>query len=337
MRCALLVPLCLFILPRALPAQVESPQTRELRAQLESIQLRLDQLRRQDSGSHNVTEIGSSRGRARQEVEPQLTVRIYDLGDLYSIAPSYSAHEPADLQHVGRAVFPEGELATASATGGPSAVGGMGANVSVLERYAVHTATPVSGWRDGATVSDSARTSVESLVDTITTTISPDQWDDVGGPASITTLGASLIVSAPLDTHDKIGALLDLFRKRWRSLRTISIEAHWLWLTESELASAPLKEQNAVAFGVLSDAAWKKLRETASADAQRRSAYHAVLTCYNGQTVHALAGGQRVVVAGMTPVVGGAECGSASAASSSCPRRGSVSVDTHRDADREIW
>ena len=159
----------------------------------------------------------------------------------------------------------------------------------------------------GATVSDSARTSVDSLVDTITTTISPDQWDDVGGPASITTLGASLIVSAPLDTHDKIGALLDLFRKRWRSPRTISVEAHWLWLTESELSSAPLKDKDAGAFGVLSDAAWTKLRELAGAYAQRRSAYHAVLTCYNGQTVHALAGEQRVVVAGMTPVVGGGE------------------------------
>ena len=66
----------------------------------------------------------------------------------------------------------------------------------------------------GGTVSDSARTSVDSLVHTITSTISPDQWDNVGGPSSIESLGSSLIVSAPVDVHDKVSALLDLFRKR---------------------------------------------------------------------------------------------------------------------------
>jgi hypothetical protein len=315
MRCALVIGFALLMLPASLQAQVESPQARELRAQLESIQLRLDQLRRQEAGGRNVAEIGSSRGRARQEEEPQLTVRIYDLGDLYSIAPGYAAQEPADLQAMGRDIFARRETA-ARAADGPSAVGGMGGGMfsipSTVKRSNPHSDTlHQAGGAMGGTVSDSARTSVDSLVDTITATISPDQWDDVGGPASITTLGASLIVSAPLDTHDKIGALLDLFRKRWRSLRTISVEAHWLWLTESELSSAPLKAEDAAAFGVLSDSAWKKLRELASADAQRRTGYHAVLTCYNGQTVHALAGEQRVIVAGMTPVVGGGESSAA--------------------------
>src|SRR5688572_12267278 len=189
MRCALVVGLVLIFPPIALLAQVESPQARELRAQLEAIQLRLDQLRRQEKGGDNVTEIGSSRGRARQEAEPQLTVRIYDLGDLYSIAPSYAAREPQDLQQVGRPVFLEGAVAAAQSSG-RSAVGGMGGMGGGMFSIPSTVARPgaqgdvlhQAGGAMGATVSDSARTSVDSLVDTITSTISPDQWDDVGGP-----------------------------------------------------------------------------------------------------------------------------------------------------------
>jgi hypothetical protein len=166
-------------------------------------------------------------------------------------------------------------------------------------------ASGCSGGASGATVSDSARTSVDSLVHTITSTISPDEWDDVGGRSSIKSLGSSLIVSAPVDVHDKVSALLDLFRKRWRSLRTISLEAHWLWLTEAELASAPLADKNQPAFGAVSDEAWAKLRDLAAKRAEQHPGYHATITCYNGQTVHLLAGGQQIVVSGINPVVGG--------------------------------
>src|SRR5882672_2318666 len=115
MRCSVVL-LCAvsFALSQSvLWAQVESPQARQLRAQLEEIQQRLDQLRRTEGGNQNVTEIGSSRGRVRSSDEPRLVVRIYDISELFSIAPSYPAREPSDLQDSARAVFPE--LKTAGA------------------------------------------------------------------------------------------------------------------------------------------------------------------------------------------------------------------------------
>ena len=307
---------CSLIFPVAAPAQVESPQAREIRAQLEALQARLADLTRHDSSGRNVTEIGSSRGRSHQEDEPRLVVRIYDLSDLFSIAPRYAAHEPGDLQARGRAIFPDVEQAAGTGGSGRFGGGGMGgamgggmfavpATISP-PATTLHQATGAMG----GSVADSSRSGIDSLIDTITATISPQEWDSVGGPASIKSLGASLVVSAPIDLHDKIGALLDLFRKRWGSLRTVSLQAHWLWLSEEQLAAglsdaAPPVEGKPAAFGAVSEAGWKKLRDAATVNAKLRRGYHAVLTCYNGQTVYALAGGQQLVVAGMTPVVGG--------------------------------
>src|SRR5262245_20079713 len=112
MRCSVPVVgwkfLCLLVLgltPARLQGQVESAQARQLRGQVEELQRRLDQLRRQEGRDQNVTEIGSSRGRSRVDDEPRLVARIYDLSDLFSIAPSYPAIEPADLQDAPRAIF----------------------------------------------------------------------------------------------------------------------------------------------------------------------------------------------------------------------------------------
>lgn len=303
---------CAGFLPAAL-AQPVSPPARELRAQLEELQRRLDDLARQESSNTTVSEIGSSRGRSHAQEEPRLVVRLYDLSDLFAIAPPYRAHEAGDIESTSRPIFPEAERSAASG----SATGGFGGGFFAVPSGRVqrkggppetlHQSTGAAGGE-----LDDSRTSIDALIDTITTTISPDEWDDVGGQASITALGASLIVSAPVDTHDKIAALLDLFRKRWGSLRTISVQAHWLWLTEKELTAAladklPAEEGRPVAFGATTDAAWQQLGELAAAGENRRPGYHAVLTCYNGQTVHVQAGGQRLTVVGMTPVVGGNE------------------------------
>ncbi len=295
-------------------AQGESPEARQLQSQLEELQHRLDQLRIREGANRNVTEIGSSRSRTRNDGEPRQLVRIYDLADLFSIAPSYPAREAMELQEVGRLVFPETAAPGGGQDGhGAAAMGGMGGMgggmFSVPSQPATipapdpfkETLAQASG---AGTVSGAARTSVSNLIETITSTISPEEWSDVGGPSSIKMLGASLVVSAPTHIHDKISAVVDLLRKRWRSLRTVSLEAHWLWLTESDLKSVPLQAQDQPGYGVLTDAAWKRLREAAAAR-DDRTGYHAVVTCYNGQTVHAVAGGQQLVVTGLLPVVGG--------------------------------
>jgi hypothetical protein len=157
------------------------------------------------------------------------------------------------------------------------------------------------------------RISLDDLIDAITSTIEPTQWDSVGGPGSIAPLGNNLLISASPRTHEQINKLFDTFRKRWGTLRTVSVQAHWLWLSEAQaaalLADAP-KGGERPAFGLVNDAAWDLLiKELRQPGEKRPAGYQAVVTCYNGQTVHAISGLQRKFVSGMVPVVDGDQVG----------------------------
>jgi hypothetical protein len=69
------------------------------------------------------------------------------------------------------------------------------------------------------------------------------------------------------------------------------------------------------AFGLVKPDAWARLLQPPAAEdgdaenaddanrAERRTGWQAAITCYNGQTVHTLAGGQRAQVIGVTPSV----------------------------------
>ena len=335
MRRTLAIALGFFLaaMPAAVLAQ-DSEAARALKTQLEAIQKQLDELGRKEAAEHKFTEIGAASSRSQKETEPRRVVRVYDLSDLFAIAPAYAAREPADLVDAPRAIFPEVnvEASAGAGLGGGGGFGGGGfggggfggggfggggglfAVPATISRGTASSATLRQFGGSGTGATESVRTGVDELIDTITTTIEPDAWDEVGGPSTITALGASLVVSAPSETQSQIAALLDLFRKRWGSLRTVSLQAHWLWLTEEQVAGAITAEQQRdppAPFGALSPEAWKQLREQAQAEGQPRQNYHAALTCYNGQTVHVLAGAQQLVVAGMTPVVGGGEDGAA--------------------------
>ena len=155
----------------------------------------------------------------------------------------------------------------------------------------------------------SPRTSMDDLINAITSTIEPTQWDEVGGPAAIARLGTALLISATSRMHEQIETLLDSFRKRWGTLRTISIEADWLWLTKPQLAGLLAawkpKPGAPTAFGLIDETAWQKLGEPPAKDAASpRAGYHAVITCYNGQVAHVISGGQSLAVVGMVPGVG---------------------------------
>jgi hypothetical protein len=323
MRLPLVLPLFIFYSAFALVlpalAQSRAQQAQQLRQQLEAISQQLEALAKQDDAgnAHKVTEIGSATLRSREAAEPRMVVRIYDLSDLFAIAPSYPAREGGELES-SRAIFPEVGLATSSRAGsgggGFGGMGGMGGGFFAVPtksaRLSDKSRDILAQTGDEGNQADAGRTTIDDLIDTITTTIAPEEWVDVGGPASIKDLGASLVISAPVEIHEQVAPLLDLFRRRWGSLRTVTIQAHWFWLTEPELAELladppPAAKGQSPAFGALSDAAWRRLRELAPGDNQRPAGYHVVLTCYNGQTVSGMAGRQRLIVNGMTPVVGG--------------------------------
>ena len=123
---------------------------------------------------------------------------------------------------------------------------------------------------------------------------------------SISQLGNALIVSADANTHSQIEKLLDLFRQRWGTLKTVSVRAWWLPLTEDRLNELLTNETNGTggekaAFGEIDQAAFKKLlAQQGQADAP--IGYRATVTCYNGQTVSTVAGDQSVAITDIKPV-----------------------------------
>ena len=285
-----------------------------LRQQVQALQ---EQLRKMDGGakSDRVTQIGGTRPRGR---EPELVVRIYDLGDLFAMAPPYEAKFQSDLKEEDRAVFPRPSVERA---GGPGAMGGMnmgggmggmgGGFWNVKEGTKTLPDPSKQVLFQNANVKLGAgRASIDDLIETITATINPSVWDEVGGPASITSLGTSLIVSADEPTHEQIDALLDLFRKRWGTLRTVSVRAYWLWLTDQGLAgllpegrAAGAKTGELPAFGLVDPQAWQQCLQEAAKGDGKRAGYRAALTCYNGQTVYTISGGQSLAVTDVEPVL----------------------------------
>ena len=279
----------------------------ELRAQIQALQRKLDQRRSGErskpaGGSDRVTQIGSGNSRTWQTATQEpLVVRIYDLSDLFAVAPAYYARQSADLD--------EDQLIFDRAQGGMS--GGMGGGGFFAVRPETIPSQMPEPLRqvgnnqagDSAGNLGAARTSLNDLLKAITQTISPEDWKENGGRGTISRLGNNLMVSTTERSHEQIENLFTLFRKRWGSLRTVSVNAHWLWLTEEQLAAATGAEGGGL--GKVTNAAWQELREASKQF--ERGGYHVALTCYNGQTVSAVAGGQRRFVSKLSPLELGAD------------------------------
>jgi hypothetical protein len=300
-------------------AQSKQGQVDEIRRSIDALQKQLTSLETaQGHSTPKVTQLGVSR---QQRGEPTLVARVYDLSDLFSIAPAYGATVGNNLGLAQRVLFPEA-MSTFSGGGGttPSGMmGGMGGGMGGAGMFDVRHEAQVAQTGNGraaggqtmsADMAASAKTSMQSLINAITTTINPDSWEDLSGPGSIARIGTSLIIRNDAGVHEQIDALFTLLRLKWRTLRTVSITAWWLPLTESQLAKllpGDGKGQTGVegmeAFGIVDEAAWKQLL-AAGAQADRKSAsYRAVITCYNGQTVTTTSGTEDGIVNEIEPIL----------------------------------
>jgi hypothetical protein len=115
-----------------------------------------------------------------------------------------------------------------------------------------------------------------------------------------------LIVSATEDSHEQIEELLGLLRKRWGTLRTVTVHAYWLWLAGAELESllAAEEDEGARPFrGTVNRKAWQKVLQHVEKDDERPIGYRAIVTCYNGQTVHVASNDHSLAVTRVEPVV----------------------------------
>jgi hypothetical protein len=300
---------------------------REIRDQMRVLQEKLRLLEDSDTSSitrQRTTQLGHT---PLREEEPEIVVRVYDLSDLLALVASYPAMVASDLGPFDTPLFPSSEPSLGG-TGamGMGGMGGMGGGFfqvgadgtkprpharsqepksspepKVYPQFA--PSKPAPGGINGG------RISLDDLINAITSIIEPTQWDQVGGQCSIVPLGNTLLISANSRMHEQITKLFDVFRQRWGTLRTVSVQAHWLWLSDPQVASLledkQAKPGDRPAFGLVNDAAWESLvKELRQAAEKQPAGYQAVFTCYNGQTVHAVSGAQRRVVTGMVPVVG---------------------------------
>ena len=284
-------------------AQNPSTSVQEVRRQIDQLEQTLQKLESKEHKNERVTEIGSATMRTR---EVGIIVRLYDINDLFAVAPNYEARRLNDLTHgQDQPLFPRvAGVGSATGFGGMGgSMGGGGGMFNVPDSLPKALPDPkltVLGQATGNVEMPSARTSIDALIEAIKATIAPTSWTDVGGEGSIARLGNSLLISAEAKTHSQIEALLGLFRQRWKTLRTVTVRLHWLWLTDEQLATLlPEKRAADAPYALVDEAAWQKRPR---ADERFGPGYRAVITCYNGQTVNTVAGGQNLLVTSVSAV-----------------------------------
>jgi hypothetical protein len=269
------------------------------------------------------------------EAEKLLTTRVYDVSSLLFNPPDYPAGRSGDLGDTDPLFAPPPERndlggimanglggAGTGAGGARSGVGmggtGMGGMFNVgnqpdsppiLRQAAARTANNRARPRRQGPSGDIIASGFDDLIDSITSTIQPTVWDDVGGPCSIAPFAPQqlLIVRATGDVHDQLTAFLNTLRHHVEIRPQIRIEAHWLWLTEPELASLLGNQDQAShsAGDVVDEAAWKKLRQQKRDDGDDAAgAFEAILKGLNGQLISGVSGRQTRVLITLIPVVG---------------------------------
>lgn len=279
----------------AQPGNVDS-----IKKQIEALQQQVAEMENA-SVSRNVTQIGSSRLRGLSR-RGDLVVRIYDLGDLFAVAPSYIATSPGDLNE--NQAMPLFTHVQRGAGGGGFGGGGFFSTPANV-RSSSAAAAPIGQFGGEGAQNALPTVTQADLIKTIKKTIAPDIWEEAGGPATIATLGNAYVISADEETHEQIDGLLNLFRKKWGTLRTVSIRAYWVWLSDDELDGLLVKkpaDANSAAnhaFGLIDEAKWPDVLKREKGKRGKR----ATITCYNGQTVSTVSGNEQLIVRNIKPVL----------------------------------
>ena len=131
--------------------------------------------------------------------------------------------------------------------------------------------------------------SIKTVIAAIKTNVDPEQWSDRSGDSTISQLGNMLLVSATNSTHERIAALLDLFREKWGARRTIAMHVYWIRADVASVTKLLDEEyQTTNGVGVIAADRWDPF--FASAMAEKRLAYTSSIAGHNGQTLHAISG-----------------------------------------------
>ena len=266
----------------------------ELQRQMRQLQSRISNLQsNEDPFGKRVRSVGRQRSPKPDPVVDELNIRFYDLSDVFSVAPQYPAQIPKDFHRHSSQLFPVAST-RGSISGGGGFGGGGGGIFSLPPR-------PIAQQQPQPTSVQSARVSVESLVNAVKQTVSPDEWDDANGDASVSILGNTLLISATEPMHEQIANLLDLFREQWGKLKTVALEAYWVEATSADIADLLESDAKNPVVGLVNERKWSQFYSKVSDD--KRIAYSASMCGQNGQTLHTVSGRQHFVVTDANPIL----------------------------------
>jgi hypothetical protein len=299
---------------QAQPGQTQSDMDR-LQSQLASLQNQIAMMQQDENSgdTDRVRSVGSQRSKRALEavVDDSLEIRLYDLSDIFAVSPQYPALMPTDISN-STAMFqnrPGQMMMSGGQGGGGGGFGGGGMNAGGGGVFRVpptqpriQPANPPVGPQGGAGGSglQSATISLDQLVEAIQNAVSPDQWEENGGEATIQFLSNTLLITATKNMHKQTNDLINLFREHFGKRRTISVQTFWIRAGEAEATELlDAESSETLGAGVVKPETWKAF--LASAKSDKRVAYSAALTCHNNQTVHALSGQQRQLTVDAIP------------------------------------
>lgn len=265
----------------------------DIREQIEALQDKLKDLERGPQDKRRMTEIDPGKPRDGREAG---VLRAYDLNDLFAPVPQYPARAPGDLDGLDALVFasssavPQPDL-QAFQGGMGGGMGGMGGGSGGGFFQMGHGATANAG---------GAQAGFNELINLIRES-TPGPWQETHGDGgTISVLGSTLVIRATLENHLQIERLLDVLRHTWGSMKLVTLEVDWLWLTDQELQTlAPLDD--AKAMRTVDAATLSQIKEMQGQD--RPSARSAQVTCYNGQVVNVQSVRQVPAIPSLTAVI----------------------------------
>ena len=276
-------------------AQPDRQDVDALRASIQALQSRLDELSTDDSSNRRVANLGKQPPPPPvQPVEDNaLVLRYYDLSDVFGVAPKYPARWPKDFERTDEWTFAASQGTLAS---------GFGGGAFSIPSDAVIDSPNFPSWSPPQDVSPAASVTIDSLVKVIQTVITPEEW--AKNHWTIAELSMGLLVNAPESTQHQIEGMLDLFRRQWGSLRTVFVQAFWIRSDLGqihELLRAPettsLQAEKGV--GAVAGPRWEEFFK--GAVAEKRIPYAAFVALHNGQTINTCSGQRPIYISRMTP------------------------------------
>ncbi len=246
-------------------------------------------------------------GAATRPPEPELMTRVYRVMDLVLPTPDYSFK---GVQLPGTSARPGGVMGGGMGGMGGGTMGGMGgmsgggfgggagssgggmfkvAPQNVFNQMGGGGMAPAG--QPSFTAGNKFQINMDDLIETITSTVDPNTWDEVGGRGSIASLGGLLVVQQTAEVHIKLATLLDTLRESGAVPKAVTIRAMWLAGENDSIVSFENRTPRELTKEVLA-----KHSEKIVARGQ--------ITCFDSQTVHIIAGELRSAVTSYIPVVG---------------------------------